>query len=281
MFERFTEKARRVMFFARYEASQYGSPFIETEHLLLGLLREDRSLMRRVVPDSHVDRFRKAVESRINIRERISVSVEVPLSQECKRILNYSAEEAERLGHRHVGTEHYLLGILREEQSLAAELLRNSGLTLLTMRDLASGGRIGQGEKTIEQTIDDWGVCWTNRDMQVFAAYFADLAVLVDVRGHRWKGREETAKADAAFLLSPSQSRALKRLSLEIWHLAKDSALAHVEWEVGTTSLGETAPRVRAILLLTESDGDWKIFAAQFTAVTWPPPTYPTQPGII
>ena len=97
MFERYTEKARRVIFFARYEASQYGSPFIETEHLLLGLLREDKALANRFLrTHGSIESIRKEIESRITVRERISTSVEVPLSQECKRILTFAAEEAER-----------------------------------------------------------------------------------------------------------------------------------------------------------------------------------------
>ena len=104
MFERYTEKARRVIFFARYEASQYGSPYIETEHLLLGLMREDKALANRFLrQQGSIESIRKEIEARITIRERISTSVEVPLSAECKRILNMAAEEAERLGHKHVG----------------------------------------------------------------------------------------------------------------------------------------------------------------------------------
>ena len=122
VFERYTEKARRVIFFARYEASQYGSPYIETEHLLLGLMREDKALANRFLrQQGSIESIRKEIEARITIRERISTSVEVPLSAECKRILNMAAEEAERLGHKHVGTEHLLLGILREEKCFGAE----------------------------------------------------------------------------------------------------------------------------------------------------------------
>src|ERR1700734_2325085 len=99
VFERYTEKARRVIFFARYEASQYGSPYIETEHLLLGLLREDKALANRFLR-SHgsIESIRKEIEARITVRERISTSVEVPLSQECKRILNLAGAEEERHG---------------------------------------------------------------------------------------------------------------------------------------------------------------------------------------
>src|SRR5262245_66170241 len=100
MFERYTERARRVIFFARYEASQFGSMTIETEHLLLGLLREDRNLVTRFLHRvSALDTVRALIESRLTVREKVPTSVDLPLSNECKRILAYSAEEAERLTH--------------------------------------------------------------------------------------------------------------------------------------------------------------------------------------
>src|SRR5450631_3961806 len=136
VFERYTEKARRVIFFARYEASQYGSPYIEPEHLLLGLMREDKALANRFLrQQGSIESIRKEIEARITIRERISTSVEVPLSAECKRILNMAGEEAERLGVKHVGTEHLLLGILREEKCFGAEILMERGLRLSTLRE--------------------------------------------------------------------------------------------------------------------------------------------------
>src|SRR5205814_1408222 len=82
-----------------------------------------------------IESIRKEIEARITIRERISTSVEVPLSAECKRILNMAAEEAERLGHKHVGTEHLLLGILREEKCFDAEILMERGLRRSTLRE--------------------------------------------------------------------------------------------------------------------------------------------------
>ena len=132
MFERYTEKARRVIFFARYEASQFGSPYIETEHLLLGLLREDKALANRFLR-SHaaVESIRKQIEGHTTIREKVSTSVDLPLSHECKRVLAYGAEEAERLNHKHIGTEHLLLGLLREEKCFAAEILHERGLRLV------------------------------------------------------------------------------------------------------------------------------------------------------
>src|SRR5881296_2165826 len=136
MFERYTEKARRVIFFARYEASQFGSPYIETEHLLLGLLREDKALTNRFLRShASVESIRKQIEGHTTIREKVSTSVDLPLSNECKRVLACAAEEAERLAHKHIGTEHLLLGILREEKSFAAEILQERGLRLSTIRE--------------------------------------------------------------------------------------------------------------------------------------------------
>ena len=136
MFERYTERARRVIFFARYEASQFGSTTIETEHLLLGLIREDKNLTNRFLRNqSSIESIRKEIEGRTTIREKVSTSIDLPLSNECKRILAYAAEEAERLNHRHIGTEHLLLGILREEKCVAGEILHERGLRLNAIRD--------------------------------------------------------------------------------------------------------------------------------------------------
>ena len=140
MFERYTEKARRVIFFARYEASQFGSPYIETEHLLLGLVREDKALTYRFLR-SHapVESIRIRIEATTTVREKVSTSVDLPLSIECKRVLAYAAEEAEGLSHKHIGTEHLLLGLLREEKCFAAEILREEGLDLEELRRAISG----------------------------------------------------------------------------------------------------------------------------------------------
>ena len=136
MFELYTEKARRVIFFARYEASQFGSPYIETDHLLLGLLREDKALTNRFL-HSHgsVESIRKQIEAHTTVRESIATSVDLPLTDECKRVLSFAAEEAESLSHKHIGTEHLLLGLLREEKCFAAELLRERGVHLDDVRE--------------------------------------------------------------------------------------------------------------------------------------------------
>ncbi len=138
MFERYTERSRRVIFFARYEALQYGSQTISPEHILLGLMREDKTLSARFFPFRHaitVDTIRRDVEERIAVRRRIPQSSELHLSSATKQILFYAAEESRQLKNRHIGPEHLLLGIVREEKSIAAEIVFGYGLRLQAVRD--------------------------------------------------------------------------------------------------------------------------------------------------
>ncbi len=138
MFERYVEKSRRAIFFARYEASQFGSPYIETEHLLLGLLREDKALANRFFSFPEIEAIRLQIEQSSTVRERISTSVDLPLSRECKSVLAYGAEEAEQMQHKHIEPHHLLLGLLREEKSFAAQLLREHGVEFATVREEVS-----------------------------------------------------------------------------------------------------------------------------------------------
>jgi len=108
VFERYTKKARRVVFFARFEASQYGSSYIETEHLLLGLIRK-ASLIASPLRPPQVwrEQFDKRLRDGIPcVSERISTSVEMPLVSDCKRALRFAVAEAQRLAHRHISPEH-------------------------------------------------------------------------------------------------------------------------------------------------------------------------------
>jgi Clp amino terminal domain, pathogenicity island component len=126
MFERYTEKARRAIFFARYEASHYGSPVIDTEHLLLGLVREDKALGRSLSKASS-ETIRQRIDDHSPPQPSTSTSVDLPLSGASKRILKYAADEADRLSHRQIGTEHLLLGILDERGCFGDQLLREAG----------------------------------------------------------------------------------------------------------------------------------------------------------
>src|SRR6266478_5768507 len=133
MFERYTEDAKRMIFYGRYEASQYGSPFIETEHLLLAAQRECKALPLMVPGIRTRESIRAQIDARVQPPRKPSTAVDLPLSNECKRVLAYAAEEAERASDRNIRSEHLVLGLVREEKSLAAQLLRKYGADLTAM----------------------------------------------------------------------------------------------------------------------------------------------------
>jgi ATP-dependent Clp protease ATP-binding subunit ClpC len=140
MFEKFTEKAKRILFLARYEASQQGSKVIGTEHLLLGLLKEGEETTRELFTraNASMDLLQAELEKRGPTHEKLSTSVEIPFSEETKKVLQYAEEEAERLMHPHIGTEHLLLGLLRMEDSVAGHMLAERGMRLYAVREDAA-----------------------------------------------------------------------------------------------------------------------------------------------
>ena len=136
MFERYTEPARRVIFYSRYMANQAGSPVIETEHLLLGLLRADMVLAQRFLGSPWAaEEIWQEIERRKPVQPMTPSTVDLPLSTEAKRALLLAAEEADRLSSKKIRTEHVLLGLLRNEECLAAALLHGRGLHLSFTRE--------------------------------------------------------------------------------------------------------------------------------------------------
>jgi hypothetical protein len=174
MFERYTENARRLIFFARYEASQFGSPSIEAEYLLLGLFREDPALLKSLVPKLAQENLRKQIEDHIPKRPQIATSVDLPLSEEAKQVLKHAAIEADELGDKHIGTEHMLLGLLREEKSFAAQLLQKCDAKLPELR--------AQIEKKSNRYLGS-----PNKLSLLAKTLRARAADTVEIRGSKWK----------------------------------------------------------------------------------------------
>jgi len=138
MFERYTESARRALFFSRYEASELGDLVIKTEHLLLGLVRSGTAARIFVDRGVSLQDIRRDVEKSRTAAEKIATSVEIPFDRDAKAALQFAAEEADRLAHQHIGTEHLLLGLLRVEKSSAAAILTNHGLVLAKLREVVA-----------------------------------------------------------------------------------------------------------------------------------------------
>jgi ATP-dependent Clp protease ATP-binding subunit ClpC len=131
MLEKYTQKARMAIFHAREETSRFGTPRIESEQLLLGLLAADKSIFGRYLGGrTTATEIREAIVQATEVRPPTPISVDIPLSNECQRILRFSAEESMSSGRQDVDTEDLLLGILREQDSFAARLLVDRGLDL-------------------------------------------------------------------------------------------------------------------------------------------------------
>src|SRR5580692_7185906 len=210
MFERYTEKARRAIFFARYEASQYGSMTIETEHLLLGILREDHTLTRKFLSQKGgAQALRDEIESHITRGARISTSVEVPLAPECQRILKRAAEEAERLGSKHVGNEHMLLGIFHEPGCFAARLLTDRGVTLISLREELARQPTDPPVKTLSEMSSMRQVtqAWGHGRASDFAGMFAEDGQFVDPRGNLSIGRAAIREAAGFIFAAPGWAK--------------------------------------------------------------------------
>jgi len=273
MFERYTEKARRVIFFARYEASQYGSPYIETEHLLLGLLREDRSLAKWFPGESSVEPgIRTEIEGQITPRERISTAVEVPLTEECKKVLNLAAEECERLAQRYVGTEHLLLGMLRVEGSLAAKLLGKRGLKLEGIREqLAKApGSISQrvsaepsGRAIV--TLNSFLAGLKGLNSEELISFFAKNAEFIDASGKRWN-KEEIHKTFET-LFAPYAKKNVTYVVQATLAETSELFVATVLWKNALLVSEQRAwIHLMTFVLLSGADG-WEILLAQVTPV--------------
>jgi ATP-dependent Clp protease ATP-binding subunit ClpC len=115
MFDRYTEDARKVIFLARYEASRLGSPILETEHLWLGLLRQNKKLVKRLAPKVTADAVHERLKRHGTDLQRISMTVEMPLSDEVKRALANAAAEADQRGQKPITADYLVLALLREE----------------------------------------------------------------------------------------------------------------------------------------------------------------------
>jgi ClpA/ClpB-like protein len=284
MFERFTEKARRVVFFARFEASRWGSPTIETEHLLFGLLREDPGLITTFT--GHFDfvaKIRGEVEERITLRERIPTSVEMQLSADNHKILTFAAEEADRLAARSIGTGHLLLAMLRVEKSLAGQVLLAQGLTAAEVREKLS--------KAVGTNADISAKKIVRVEEQHTAK--AKLALDAFIAGLKWHGAEELIKSfakDARFIdvLGNIWNRDEIHKNFETLFApyAKKNAAPHIEktfdgqhgqfvaivlWKNAVLASMERIWIHRMSVVLIQGREAWRILLIQVTPVQRPP----------
>ncbi|MFG0249752.1 MAG: Clp protease N-terminal domain-containing protein, partial [Phycisphaeraceae bacterium JB051] len=137
MFERFTDRARKVMALANQEAQRFNHEYIGTEHILLGLVKEGSGVGANVLKNLDVDlrKVRLEVEKLVKSGPDMVTMGKLPQTPRAKKVIEYAIEEARNLNHNYVGTEHLLLGLLREHEGVAAQVLMNLGLKLEEVRE--------------------------------------------------------------------------------------------------------------------------------------------------
>ncbi len=202
MFERFTEKAIKVIMLAQEEARRLGHNFVGTEQILLGLIGEGTGVAAKVLKSLGVN----LKDSRIEVEKIIGrgsgfVAVEIPFTPRAKRVLELSLEEARQLGHNYIGTEHLLLGLIREGEGVAARVLENLGIDLTKVRtqvirmlgetaEVGTGGSSNKGNlKTA--TLDEFGTNLTKlaseSKLDPVVGRYAEIDRVIQILGRRTK----------------------------------------------------------------------------------------------
>ncbi|MBI4310239.1 MAG: NDP-hexose 4-ketoreductase, partial [Chloroflexi bacterium] len=174
-FEKFSERARKVLSLAQEEAQRFNHNYIGTEHILLGLVRETDGVAARVLTNLGVElsKVRSAVEFIIGRGERRPAPGEIGLTPRAKKVIELAVDEARRLNHHYIGTEHLLIGLMREGEGVAAGVLESLGVSLEKVRaetnrilsqNVAQGGQHPQGARGTSRTptLDQLGIDLTN-----------------------------------------------------------------------------------------------------------------------
>lgn len=202
MFERFTEKAIKVIMLAQEEARRLGHNFVGTEQILLGLIGEGTGVAAKVLKSLGVN----LKDSRIEVEKIIGrgsgfVAVEIPFTPRAKRVLELSLEEARQLGHNYIGTEHLLLGLIREGEGVAARVLENLNIDLTKVRTqvirmLGETAEVGSGTSTTKSnqktaTLDEFGTNLTKlaseSKLDPVVGRYSEIDRVVQILGRRTK----------------------------------------------------------------------------------------------
>ncbi|MBI4691588.1 MAG: ATP-dependent Clp protease ATP-binding subunit [Nitrospirae bacterium] len=139
MFEKFTERGRKVIIYAREEAEKRQNDYLGTEHILLALLREDEGIIAAIIKKMgiSIEEVRMEIERKLPYGTNVLTFGDIPFTPRAKKVLELAVEEARLIGHGYIGSEHLLLGILREDEGIAGRTLRSLGANLLAARQLA------------------------------------------------------------------------------------------------------------------------------------------------
>ncbi len=164
MFERFTDRGRKIIILAREEAERHQNDYLGTEHLVLAILRESDGIALMIIKKMGLspEQIRLEIESKLPGGGTTVTFGEIPFSPRVKKVIEYGVEEARLLGHNHIGSEHLLLGLLREEEGIGGKVVRSLGANLLTARQLTvtflrKSGTRERDKKSSTPALDEFG----------------------------------------------------------------------------------------------------------------------------
>jgi len=274
MFERFTEKAIKVIMLAQEEARRLGHNFVGTEQILLGLIGEGTGVAAKVLKSLGVN----LKDSRIEVEKIIGrgsgfVAVEIPFTPRAKRVLELSLEEARQLGHNYIGTEHLLLGLIREGEGVAARVLENLGIDLTKVRtqvirmlgetaEVGSGAGSGKGSvKTA--TLDEFGTNLTKlaseSKLDPVVGRHAEIDRVVQILGRRTKNNPVLIGEPGVGKTAIAEGLAQRIQQGEIPDILEDKRVLTLDIGLlvaGTKYRGEFEERLKKIMEEIKSAGN-------------------------
>jgi ATP-dependent Clp protease ATP-binding subunit ClpC len=225
MFERFTDRARRVVVLAQEEARMLEHNYIGTEHLLLGLIHEGEGVAAKALRalDVDLDTLRREVEALVGRGQQPMPGQHIPFTPQAKKVLELALRESVQLGHDYIGTEHLLLGLVREGEGPAAQVLQQRGIELNMVRQevirLLHGHQVGEGRRRRR-------VAWARPDVE--GATLEEISHQLRVLGARLAAIEEKLGIEE----SPERQR-LRRIDAEVARVRrqKESAIDEQDFE--------------------------------------------------
>ena len=274
MFERFTEKAIKVIMLAQEEARRLGHNFVGTEQILLGLIGEGTGVAAKVLKSLGVN----LKDSRIEVEKIIGrgsgfVAVEIPFTPRAKRVLELSLEEARQLGHNYIGTEHLLLGLIREGEGVAARVLENLGIDLTKVRTqvirmLGETAEVGSGASSSKgnvktATLDEFGTNLTKlaseSKLDPVVGRYAEIDRVVQILGRRTKNNPVLIGEPGVGKTAIAEGLAQRIQQGEIPDILEDKRVLTLDIGLlvaGTKYRGEFEERLKKIMEEIKSAGN-------------------------
>tara|TARA_B100000963_G_scaffold99194_1_gene85731 strand:+ start:2677 stop:5199 length:2523 start_codon:yes stop_codon:yes gene_type:complete len=274
MFERFTEKAIKVIMLAQEEARRLGHNFVGTEQILLGLIGEGTGVAAKVLKSLGVN----LKDSRIEVEKIIGrgsgfVAVEIPFTPRAKRVLELSLEEARQLGHNYIGTEHLLLGLIREGEGVAARVLENLGIDLTKVRTqvirmLGETAEVGSGAGSSKgnvktATLDEFGTNLTKlaseSKLDPVVGRHSEIDRVVQILGRRTKNNPVLIGEPGVGKTAIAEGLAQRIQQGEIPDILEDKRVLTLDIGLlvaGTKYRGEFEERLKKIMEEIKSAGN-------------------------